>query len=264
MMKKILIAIILAILSSFLIWHIYKFLYTPRIVFGAKGFTEYSPGSPGKVFVQVLDNFFSPVNNAICRLTVYYPNTTKFVDNVLMIPFENGLYYWDFVAPDVEGVYMTTVSCTYPSDLIVLTPSQSQYWYKDSVVMSGTSLTATIPIPSGVSGKAELLIFFTAIDSANPVTIQINNTVANRWDVLGTATVNTPQLSFVIDLSTYRPVTVRMTAGRSFSVDLLNLYAYRNATVVQTNLRGGGEIHVEVKRVAITPDEGTPQIKTIS
>jgi hypothetical protein len=264
MIKKILIAVFLAILSSFLIWQLYKFLYTPRIVFGAKGFTEYSPGSPGKVFVQVLDNFFTPVNNAICKLTVYYPNTTRFVDNVTMLPFENGLYYWDFVVPYVEGVYMTTISCTYPSDLVVLTPSQSQYWYKDSTVMSGTSLTATIPIPSGVSGNADLVIYFTSIDSANPVTIQINNTATNQWETLGTATVNTPQLSFTINLSTHNPVTVRMTAGKSFSVDLLNLYAYKNATVVQTNLRGGGEIHVEVKKVAITPDESTPEIRPIS
>jgi hypothetical protein len=180
-----------------------------------------------------------------------------------MIPFENGLYYWDFVAPDVEGVYMTTVSCTYPNDLIVLTPSQNQYWYKDSVVMSGTSLTATIPIPSGVYEKADLLIFFTSIDSANPVTIQINNTATNQWETLGTATVNTPQLSFIIDLSTHRPVTVRMTAGRTFSVDLLNLYAYKNTTVVQTNLRGGGEIHVEVKKFTIEPDLN-PNVRIVS
>jgi hypothetical protein len=261
---KLFVGIILLIVSSFLIWQLYKFLYTPRIVFGAKGFTEYSPGSPGKVFVQVLDNFFTPVNNAICRLTVYYPNTTKFINNVTMLPFENGLYYWDFVATYTEGVYMATVSCTYPSDLIVLTPAQSQYWHKDSVVMSGTSLTATIPIPSGVSGNADLVIYFTAIDSANPVTIQINNTATNQWETLGTATVNTPQLSFTIDLSTHNPVAVRMTAGRSFSVDLLNLYAYKNATVIQTNLRGGGEIHVETKKVAIVPDENTPEIRPIS
>ena len=264
MIKKILIAVFLLILSSFLIWQLYKFLYTPRIVFGAKGFTEYSPGSPGKVFVQVLDNYFSPVNNAICKLTVYYPNGTKFINNVTMLPFENGLYYWDFVAPDVQGVYMTTISCTYPSDLIVLTPSQSQLWYKDSVTYSGTSVKFTIPIPSGVSNNAELIIYFTAIDSANPVTIQINNTATNQWETLGTATVNTPQLSFTIDLSIHNPVTVRMTAGKSFSVDLLNLYAYQNATVVQTNLRGGGEIHVEVKKVAITPDENAPEIRPIS
>jgi hypothetical protein len=55
-----------------------------------------------------------------------------------------------------------------------------------------------------------------------------------------------------------------MTSGRTFSVDLLNLYAYKNTTVVQTNLRGGGEIHIEVKKVAITPDESTPEIRTIS
>jgi hypothetical protein len=264
MMKRISIAIVLAILSAFLIWYLYSFLYTPRIVFGAKGFTEYSPGSPGKVFVQVLDNFFTPVDNAICRLTVYYPNTTKFINDVVMIPFENGLYYWDFVAPDVEGVYMTTVSCTYPSELIVLTPNQTQYWYRDGSVISGASITATIPIPSGVSGNADLLIYFSYIDYRGPITIQINNTNTNQWDTLGIATVNTPQLSFVIDLSNYNPVTIRMTSTRSFSVDLINLYAYKNATRTQTNLRGGGEIHVEVKKVAFVPDEGTPQIKIIS
>jgi len=264
MKAKLLIAISITILFSFLVWQTYNFLYSPRIVFGAKGFTEYSPGSPGKVFIQVLDNFFTPVNNAICKLTVYYPNTTKFIDNVTMLPFENGLYYWDFVAPNVEGVYMTIISCTYPSDLVVLTPSDSRLWYKDSNVYSASSLTATIPIPSGVSGNADLLIYFTVIDPANPVTIQINNTATNQWETLGTATVNTPQLSFTIDLSTHNPVTVRMTSAKSFSVDLLNLYAYRNVTVVQTNLRGGGEIHVEVKKVAITPDENTPEIRPIS
>ena len=264
MKAKLLIAISITILFSFLVWQTYNFLYSPRIVFGAKGFTEYSPGSPGKVFIQVLDNFFTPVNNAICRLTVYYPNTTKFINNVTMIPFENGLYYWDFVAPYVEGVYMTTVSCTYPSDLIVLTPSDSRFWYKDGTTVSGTSITATIPIPSGVSGNADLLIYFTVIDPANPVTIQVNNTATNQWETLGTATVNTPQLSFTIDLSTHNPVAVKLTSAKSFSVDLLNLYAYQNATVVQTNLRGGGEIHVEVKKVAITPDENTPEIRPIS
>jgi hypothetical protein len=240
---------------------LYKFS-THQNSFWSKRFTEYSPGSPGKVFVQVLDNYFTPVNNAICKLTVYYPNTTKFINNVTMLPFENGLYYWDFVAPNVQGVYMTTVSCTYPSDLIVLTPSETQLWYKDGVGISVKDLTTTIPIPSGVSDKGELIIYFTAIDSANPVTIQINNTATNQWETLGTATVNTPQLSFTIDLSTHNPVTVRMTAGKAFSVDLLNLYAYKNATTVQTNLRGGGEIHVEVKKVV--PDESTPEIRTIS
>jgi hypothetical protein len=264
MRAKLLVVISIIILFSFLVWQTYNFLYSPRIVFGAKGFTEYSPGSPGKVFVQVLDNFFTPVNDAICKLTVYYPNTTKFIDNVTMLPFENGLYYWDFVAPDVEGVYMTTISCVYPNDLIVLTPGDSKLWYKDGNTYGGTSLTFTIPIPSDVSGNADLLIYFTVIDSASPVTVQVNNTVENRWDTLGTASVNTPQVSFVIDLSTHNPVTVRMTAGRSFSVDLLNLYAYKNTTVVQTNLRGGGEIHIEVKKVAITPDESTPEIRTIS
>jgi len=263
MIKKILIAVFLLILSSFLIWQLYKFLYTPRIVFGAKGFTEYSPGSPGKVFVQVLDNYFSPVNNAICKLTVYYPNGTKFINNVTMLPFENGLYYWDFVAPDVQGVYMTTVSCTYPSQLQILTPSDSKLWYRDGSEVSTSNYMTRITTTAS-SNTAELIVYFSSIDANNPVAIYINNTATNKWDYLGQATVNTPQVSFTFDLATHNPITVWLTANKSFSIDMLNVYVYQNATQVQTNLRGGGEIHVEVKKVAITPDENTPEIRPIS
>jgi len=261
MKTKLLVGIILVVVSSFFLYSLYKFLYTPRIVFGAKGFTEYSPNSNGRVFIQVLDNYFSPVDNAVCYINVYYPNGSYFARNQTMLHFENGLYYYDFIAPKTEGVYMVTVSCVYPSQLTVLTPSNSRLWYKDSTVVATDSLTTTIYPPSDASGNSELILYFTRID-AN-VDIYINNTQTNSWDYLGTATVNTPQYSSTFNLDTHNPITVYLTSSKTFNLDMLNVYVYTNTTKTQTNIRGGGEIHIEVKKVQIEPDYN-PEVRPIS
>jgi len=73
--------------------------------------TEYVQGDDGRSFVQVLKGS-SVINNADCKLTVYYPNSTKFLDQVNMTSLgENGLYYYDFTVPDILGVYMAVVYC---------------------------------------------------------------------------------------------------------------------------------------------------------
>jgi len=77
--------------------------------------TEYSPNEDGKIFLQLLDENMTDVNNGYCKLTVYYPNNTKFIDNGTMeILGENGLYYYTFQVPDTEGVYMVSAFCEYP------------------------------------------------------------------------------------------------------------------------------------------------------
>lgn len=78
--------------------------------------TEYEPDDEVKVFVQLIEGA-DPINNATCRLNIYYPNGTLWADYQAMIhqTDEKGLYYYQAYAPNVTGVYMIDVGCTYYS-----------------------------------------------------------------------------------------------------------------------------------------------------
>ncbi len=83
--------------------------------------TEYQVGDEGRVWLQLLrDNM--PVNNASCKVNVYHPNLTKFIDNGLMFHLNGseGLYYYDIVpVPDTTGVYMTSARCKFFFEVLV-------------------------------------------------------------------------------------------------------------------------------------------------
>jgi hypothetical protein len=107
--------------------------------------TEYQVADNGKIFVQLLENSITPINNASCYLTVYYPNNTKWYDKTLMTyqPTSNALYYFDFTAPSTTGVYMTDVYCEYYTttqytNATAYSLNPANGWY---VSGNGTSLT---------------------------------------------------------------------------------------------------------------------------
>jgi len=85
--------------------------------------TDYYSGEQGMTFLQLTDGGL-PVNNASCKVTVYYPNITIWLNEQSMIQGDNGLQYFPFVAPDTEGIYMITASCEYFRD---------QTWFFDLV-----------------------------------------------------------------------------------------------------------------------------------
>jgi len=76
--------------------------------------TEYSPGDEGRIFLQLLRDG-EPVNNSLCLVDIYWPNKTVFIREAPMFYLEGskGLYYFDFLAPEQEGIYMLTVQCFY-------------------------------------------------------------------------------------------------------------------------------------------------------
>jgi hypothetical protein len=80
--------------------------------------TEYRSGDAGKTFLQLLDSQRMPVVNATCKVRGYNPDTTLWFDYSLMAaPVGNnsdGLYYYDFIAPSLEGVYMLAAYCVVP------------------------------------------------------------------------------------------------------------------------------------------------------
>jgi hypothetical protein len=84
--------------------------------------TEYQSGDPnGKVFLQLLNDQKEAIDNATCYSTIYYPNTTKLTNNVLMSHVSDGLYYYDTVIPNTTGVYMVSAYCNIPETTTVLT-----------------------------------------------------------------------------------------------------------------------------------------------
>lgn len=81
--------------------------------------TEYQCGDNGTVFLQLLDDDSKPMNNALCYVSIYYPNKTVLVDDTDMLYLLNsdGLYYYDLTIPDATGAYMISAHCDYEYNL---------------------------------------------------------------------------------------------------------------------------------------------------
>lgn len=102
--------------------------------------TEYTAGDDGTIFLLLKDANGVAVTNATCLLDIYYPlspNNThvEWINNGLMRYLEEGLYYYDFVAPLYSGVYMVNAQCVYLT-------SQNQYY----TISSGLSPTRNVTI----------------------------------------------------------------------------------------------------------------------
>jgi len=82
--------------------------------------TEYQAGNDGTIFLQLKDNIGDPVNNGTCYINVWYPNLPNgshpiWLTDAPMLHKNNsdGIYFYDFVAPSYEGVYMISAKCSY-------------------------------------------------------------------------------------------------------------------------------------------------------
>jgi len=81
--------------------------------------TEYFEGDDATIFLLLKDANGLPISNATCTLDIYYPqispNTThpEWINDGLMLYLEEGLYYYDFVAPEFAGLYMVNAQCQY-------------------------------------------------------------------------------------------------------------------------------------------------------
>jgi len=80
--------------------------------------TEYQAGDDGTIFLLLKDANGIPITNATCTLDIYNPlsaNSThpEWINNGLMRYLEEGLYYYDFIAPLYAGIYMVNAQCTY-------------------------------------------------------------------------------------------------------------------------------------------------------
>ncbi len=77
--------------------------------------TEYAPQENGTVFMQMLDEYDSPVNDGYCEVDIYYPDKTNWYDNypATYLNGSNGLYYIDLTVPNETGVHIIDAYCYY-------------------------------------------------------------------------------------------------------------------------------------------------------
>jgi len=79
--------------------------------------TEYhTPGENGTIYAHVLYANGTPANGASVNLTLWDSDGGKELDNVVMVyvPGSNGLYRYNFTAPNTVGVYAVDVESTNP------------------------------------------------------------------------------------------------------------------------------------------------------
>lgn len=81
--------------------------------------TEYVPGDNGKMFLQFLDANYNPVNNSECFIQVWYPNDTivpglNYTIMSHLNNLEEGIFYKNFIIPNVTGVYPASAKCFLP------------------------------------------------------------------------------------------------------------------------------------------------------
>jgi hypothetical protein len=137
--------------------------------------TEYKPNDNGTVFLQLVNGSGYAINNALCSLTIYYPNKTIFKNNVEMMYLSNsdGLYYYDLVIPNALGIYMISSKCNFYYNLTYSTSSKDAWinqglpttnYGNDTVIavgnISGNSITSYIQFTNPTMGSIDEAYLF--------------------------------------------------------------------------------------------------------
>jgi len=251
---------------------VFRYALTPRIkVFG----TEYSPDDEGRIFLQLLSNVFTTIDNAQCYATIYNPDLTYFVDSQLMTNIgENGFYKYDFIAPNVTGVYMVSVRCSYPNNITTYYPTQSKYflgswinfqpynlYYEDN---SFSPYAKKFRIWFNQIGETPFIVkFINKINRNCDTDIYLYNHQTGTYDYFTTQDYYRPEISLTINDSAYVTPLIELRSSCNFRIELSNIQVYHVASEYQTNVRGGGEVHVSLKKTVISDIE-IPDAKIIS
>ena len=77
--------------------------------------TEYQVGDDVKTWLQLLEGDIY-VDNATCYATIYKPDTSYLYQNSLMTHIEKGVYEYNFVAPNISGVFPVIAECFFMTE----------------------------------------------------------------------------------------------------------------------------------------------------
>jgi len=264
--------------------------------------TEYVTGQIAKTFLQLLDEHNQPVENASCWLDVYYPNTTVFIDYAWMLKFKDGLYYYDYVLPNVTGVYMIVVKCYVPTEEYHLKASEATIvqgtnylndyqatWFDDLVywetrreggkIILDFNFTVDFAITNETN--IDVLTIYSMSWCFECLKMYIYDYSTNSWELLPNRgsgrwpqriILSNPITVEKIDdyLSPDNKLTIRLeTTAYRLDVDYLIIRLIGGTIEYQdlTILRGSGEAHVSepITGVNLTAEvEWPPQVRTVS
>lgn len=120
--------------------------------------TEYSPNDPATFFIQLKDSQGLPVNNGSCYIDIRYPSGTHdymIEDAPMLTPSNNddGLYYYDMVAPSTLGVYMLTAKCSYSYNWVWFFGADDLIYYPTISPVSGSWSNSSQVINSPTDGS---------------------------------------------------------------------------------------------------------------
>jgi hypothetical protein len=93
--------------------------------------TEYAVDQKGTVWLQLRDDNGQGVTDGSCHINIWKPNTPNETHPIwitdapmLYLDDSDGLYFYDFIVPQEEGVYLMSAECSYVYDF---------EWYYDGV-----------------------------------------------------------------------------------------------------------------------------------
>ena len=125
--------------------------------------TEYRAGDPATIFVQLKDAEANPINNGSCYVDIYYPKNSTGAHPytvsdapMLFASGDDGLYYYDIVAPDIPGVYMVSAKCAYAYNWQWIYPSSEFVYAPTRTAVTGTWTGATRNLNNPEDGVYDL------------------------------------------------------------------------------------------------------------
>jgi len=245
--------------------------------------TEYLYGEVATTFLQLLDDNYEPVYNATCWINAYYPNNSVFIDDAMMARFKEGLYYYDYVVPNISGIYMLTTRCFIPTfeyelkavDFAALSNIKEEvgtYYNTHEVdnvyhMITGTAnyLDVYYNISNAVNTSnitdIQAVMFYKVGQCTNCVNMYVYNFINQTWELLPNAgsgagvSSDSPELVLsnsiackddkCIDENSVIMIRITTTTS-SLYVDYIGVEIIAGATQY-TNLialRGSGEVHV--------------------
>lgn len=179
--------------------------------------TEYYSGQNGTIFLQV-ENW----DNTICEINIYYPNKTLMTSSIMnYLNNSKGIYYYDFIAPSEEGIYISEALCYLPISSSSIT---SYYGYNNPLFVTKGQLETISNYYSYGSfgnGAERCNYFFDAPDTYDNLIFSQIGTIYNHRIFLyagGTRTTQIKARYYKFNEGTNTLTYAGETAGLNYSV----------------------------------------------
>lgn len=170
--------------------------------------TEYNYNQNAKLWLQLLTNNGSIINDGVCFLHVYTPDNTQFIEGAQMNSLnEEGIYYYDLLAPLQQGIYPAVARCFYTAGEVKFYPQTIQ-------IERGTAVFTNLDSAFYIDGN-----FFRYTENApNPRRVILNwTTPAVNW----TTCANTPE-NLMTGLNVFIYATFDSVLNDDITIDIYN------------------------------------------